>query len=259
MIYAGIDAGSRTIKVVLIDGDSRKVVASGVSDQGVKQAALAAKLLDEVLKKAGLGRRGVRRIVATGYGRDALTCADFAVTEITCHAHGVRHQRNDAMTIVDIGGQDSKIIRLEEGGTVRDFVMNDRCAAGTGRFLEVVTERLAVKLADLGKLAGRARRPVAISSTCVVFADTEIIGLLAAGAAPADIVAGVRKSIAIRIATMVGRNATAPIVFTGGVAVIPGMAKALESAIGHPVHVARHPQLTGALGAAILAADGTGR
>jgi (R)-2-hydroxyacyl-CoA dehydratese activating ATPase len=255
MIYAGIDAGSRTIKIVLIDEATRKVVASGVADQGVKQAVLAAQLFDRVLKDARTGCRGVRRVVATGYGRDALTFADSAVTEITCHAHGVRCQRRDARTIVDIGGQDSKVIRLDGGGRVSEFVMNDRCAAGTGRFLEVVTERLGVRLADLGKLAGRAKKPAVISSTCVVFADTEIIGLLAAGTAPANIVAGVRKSIATRIAAMVGRNAFAPVIFTGGVALIPGMARALELAIGHPVHVARHPQLTGAMGAAILAAD----
>ncbi|MEI6217515.1 MAG: acyl-CoA dehydratase activase [bacterium] len=255
MIYAGIDAGSRTIKIVLIDGDKRKVLGSGVADQGVKQALLAAQLFDKVLKKAGTGCRSVRRTVATGYGRDALTFADVAVTEITCHAHGVRFQRRDARTIVDIGGQDSKVIRLDEGGRVTEFVMNDRCAAGTGRFLEIVTERLGVRLADLGKLAGRAKRPAVISSTCVVFADTEIIGLLAAGAAPANIVAGVRKSIATRIASMVGRNVNTPVIFTGGVALIPGMANALGLAIGYPVHVPRHPQLTGAMGAAILAAD----
>lgn len=254
MIHAGIDAGSRTIKVVLLDETSGKIVASGVTDQGVKQGALAAQLLNEVLKKAGATQRALGRIVATGYGRDAVTVADTTITEITCHACGVHHQTPDAMTVVDIGGQDSKVLRLDGGGKVRDFVMNDRCAAGTGRFLEVVATRLGVQLDDLGKLAKRAKRPAAISSMCVVFAETEIIGLLAANETPPNIVAGVQASMAIRIASMAGRTIAEPVIFTGGVARVPGMATALESALGHPVQVARHPQLTGALGAAILAA-----
>lgn len=254
MIHAGIDAGSRTIKVVLLDEGSRKVVASGVADQGVKQAALAERLLNKVLKKARVSRRNVRRIVATGYGRDAVSFADKTITEISCHACGVLEQRRDARTVIDIGGQDSKVLRLGASGKVHDFVMNDRCAAGTGRFLEVVAAWLGVRLGDLGSLAARARKPAAISSTCVVFAETEIIGLLASGAAPADIVAGVLMSMATRIASMSGRNVTDPIIFTGGAAMVPGLAKALEVAIGHRIHVARHPQLTGALGAAILAA-----
>lgn len=254
MIYAGIDAGSRTIKVVLLEGEGRKVIAAGVSDQGVRQSVLASRLLDEVLKKANVSRRKVRRIVATGYSRDAVSFADATITEITCHACGVHAQRPDTRTVIDIGGQDSKVMRLDANGKVRDFAMNDRCAAGTGRFLEVVAARLGAKLGDLGKVAGRARKPAAISSTCVVFAETEIIGLLASGERPANIVAGVQISMAVRIASMAGRNVTDPIVFTGGVALVPGMARAIELAIGHSVNVAHHPQLTGALGAAILAA-----
>jgi len=253
MIYAGIDAGSRTIKVVLLDGKNLSVVASGVADQGVRQAALASQLLAGVLKKSGTSRRAVRRIVATGYGRDAVSFADTTITEITCHACGVHHQEAKARTVIDIGGQDSKLLRLDAGGRVRDFVMNDRCAAGTGRFMEVVAARLGVKLAELGKLAGRAKKPAAISNTCVVFAETEIIGLLASGEKPANIVAGVQLSMATRIASMAGRNVGDPVIFTGGVALVPGMAAALESALGHPVQVARQPQFTGALGAAILA------
>jgi len=253
---AGIDSGSRTIKAVVVDGGDLRVLASGVADQGVRQCALASKLLDSVLKNAGINRRGIRRIVATGYGRDALPFADMTITEITCHARGVHHQRADARTVIDIGGQDSKLLRLDAGGKVRDFVMNDRCAAGTGRFLEVVAARLGVGLSALGKLAGRSKKATAISDTCVVFAETEIIGLLASGETPANIAAGVQVSLATRIASMAGRSRGDPIVFTGGVALVPGMAEVLESALGHPVQVARHPQFTGALGAAILAATG---
>ena len=258
MLFAGIDAGSRTIKVVLLDGRGRRVIASGICDQGLRQNALATRLFGRVLRETRRKSSEVARVVATGYGRDAVTLADTTITEITCHACGVHHGRPDARTIVDIGGQDSKVLRLDSDGKVRDFTMNDRCAAGTGRFLEVVAARLGVRLADLGKLAGRARKPASINSTCVVFAETEIIGLLASGERPENIVAGVRGSMAARIVSMAGRNVTEPVIFTGGVALVPGMAKALQSALGHPVQVARHPQLTGALGAALLAARDEG-
>jgi predicted CoA-substrate-specific enzyme activase len=257
MIYAGIDAGSRTIKVVLVDGKTSRVIGWGVTDQGVRQAALAADLLDGVLRKAKFHRRMVGRIVATGNGRDILTFADTTITEITCHACGVNHEQPSVRTIIDIGGQDSKVLRLD-GGKVRDFVMNDRCAAGTGRFLEVVAARLGIGLGDMGILTGRSKRPAAISSMCVVFAETEIIGLLACGEKPANIAAGVQAGIASRIAAMAGRSIADPVIFTGGVALVPGMAKVLEVALSHPVRVARRPQLTGALGAALLAARDAG-
>ncbi len=255
MIYAGIDAGSRAIKLVLIDGDSAKVVGSGVVNQGVKQEALAGELFESVLAGEGIARAGIGRTVATGYGRDAISVADTTITEITCHARGVRHYHEDARTVVDIGGQDSKLLRLETDGRVRDFMLNDRCAAGTGRFLEVVAERLGLGLADLGEAATRAETPASISSMCVVFAETEIVGLLASGEMPENIVAGVQTSIATRIASMAGRNVTEPVVFTGGVAMIPGMDEALASSLGHSVSIARDPQMTGALGAALLALE----
>lgn len=256
MIFAGIDAGSRTIKVVLYDDNGCRVVASGIKDQGVRQVDLAKAVFDEVTEKAGIERKNVGRIVATGYGRTAIDFANTTITEITCHACGVHHWMPDARTVVDIGGQDSKLLRLEPDGRVRDFVMNDRCAAGTGRFLEVVAERLGVRVGDLGALAQMATNACAISSMCVVFAETEIIGLLASGETPENIVAGVQASITSRIASMAGRSVAEPVVFTGGVALIPGMDKALESALGRKVAVCSEPQLTGALGAAILAARG---
>ena len=157
--------------------------------------------------------------------------------------------------MIDIGGQDSKLLRLRRDGTVDDFVMNDRCAAGTGRFLEVLATRLGVKLSCLGTLADRSRKPATISNMCVVFAETEIIGLLASGVAPEDIVAGVQASIAARVAAMAGRNLPEPILFTGGVALVPGMNAALEAVLSRPVVVAPQPQLTCALGVAILAAE----
>jgi predicted CoA-substrate-specific enzyme activase len=253
MIAAGIDGGSRAIKIVLLECATCKEVAAGVRDQGVDHDGIARDLFEELLKSAGLTRRKVARAVATGYTRNAITFADTTVTEITCHAVGVRHEVPDAATVVEIGGQDSKLLRLNSDGSVRDFAMNDRCAAGTGRFLEVVAARLGTGLEGLGDLARAATSPAPISSMCVVFAETEIIGLLASGAKAEDIVAGVQASVASRVAAMVGREAAPPVIFTGGVALIPGMVDALASALKTPVRIAPRPQMTGALGAAMMA------
>ena len=160
----------------------------------------------------------------------------------------------DAASIVEIGGQDSKTIRLAPNGTVRDFGMNDRCAAGTGRLLEMVAVRLEVDLDELGDLARASRSPAAISSMCVMFAETEIVGLLASGVPREDIVAGVQQAIAQRVAALAGHDLAAPVCFTGGVASVPGMADALSIALGQAVAVAPSPHFTGALGAALLAA-----
>jgi predicted CoA-substrate-specific enzyme activase len=255
MLCAGIDAGSRTVKVVLLRAEGLEVVAAGATDQGVEQEALALGLLDRLLAENGLTRGEVGSIVATGYGRKLIHAADAAVTEITCQAWGVRHRVPQVRTIIDIGGQDSKLLRLSSDGTVTDFMMNDRCAAGTGRFLELLAAQLGLRLRCLGDLAGKSRRPAIISSMCVVFAETEIVGLLASGTTPEDIVAGVQASLATRVAAMAGRNVALPVVFTGGVALISGMDTALAAALGKPVAVAPQPQMTGALGAAILAAQ----
>jgi len=261
MIVAGIDAGSRAIKAVLMDAEDRKTLAAGACDQGVEQNRTAAELFASLLQEEGLTRSDVSRVVATGYARNLVDEADTTITEITCHACGVHHGHPDARTVVEIGGQDSKLLHLRDDGRVRDFAMNDRCAAGTGRFLEVVAQRLGADVADLGDMAAGSRRPATVSSMCVVFAETEIIGLLAGGALPEDIVAGVQSAIATRVAAMAGRNVQPPIVFTGGVALVSGMDQALTAALGQPVATARDPQMTGALGAALLAAeanDGTG-
>ena len=253
MICAGIDAGSRAVKVVLMDSATGEVAAMATCDQGVRQDAIACDLLDEALAAAGLGRSDLARTVATGYARHIVSLADTTVTEITCHAVGVRARAPEARTVVEIGGQDSKLLRLAPDGSVRDFAMNDRCAAGTGRFLEVVAARLEVGLEDLGALAARSKAPAAVSSMCVVFAETEIIGLLSLGVTPADIVAGVQASIASRVAAMAGRNLEEPVAFTGGVALVSGMDAALAQTLGCPVAPVPDPQTTGAYGAALLA------
>ena len=255
MIHAGIDAGSRAIKIVLTDAATGEVLAGGVVDQGVRQDALATELLERLLAERGLSRKDLSAAVATGYARHSVSAADTTITEITCHACGVRRLMPDARTVIEIGGQDSKLLRLTADGAVRDFAMNDRCAAGTGRFLEMVVSRLDATLEELGEMPGRAIQPAAISSMCVVFAETEIIGLLAAGTAREDIVAGVQRAIATRVAGMAGGDATPPVSLTGGVALIPGIETALAEALGRPVTTCPDPQMTGALGAAILAGD----
>ena len=193
--------------------------------------------------------------IATGYGRKLITVANATITEITCQAWGVRQAMPEARTIIDIGGQDSKLLRLGTDGTVADFAMNDRCAAGTGRFLELLASRLGVRLDALGKLAAHSRQPAVISSMCVVFAETEIVGLLASGVGMEDIVAGVQASLAARVAAMAGRSATVPIALTGGVALVPGMAAALGAALGQSLTVAPQPQLTCARAPQFLLGD----
>jgi (R)-2-hydroxyacyl-CoA dehydratese activating ATPase len=257
MICAGIDAGSRSIKAVLFDTERSQILSSSVADQGVEQSRLAAEVYDRALAGAQLDRGRVSAVIATGYGRNAVKFADTTITEITCHAHGVHQLAPQARTIIEIGGQDSKVISLEENGRVRDFAMNDRCAAGTGRFLEMVAARLGVGWDKLAQLSQQSRQPALISNMCVVFAETEIIGLLAEGTPVPDVVAGVQNAIATRVVALAGRFTSPPIYFTGGVALQPGMVRALEQTLSCTIQVPPHPQFTGALGAAILAGRAT--
>ena len=251
MICAGIDAGSRSIKALLFDTERSQILSSGIADQGVEQQRLASELFERVLQQAQLQRSQVSVVVATGYGRNAVSFADTTITEITCHARGVHHLAPDARTIIEIGGQDSKVISLDNDGRVRDFATNDRCAAGTGRFLETLASRLGVSWEVLAELARQSRQPALISNMCVVFAETEIIGLLAEGTPMPDIIAGVQNAIATRVSALMGRSVVAPVYFTGGVALQPGMARALEQALHCRLRVAPNPQFTGALGAAL--------
>lgn len=257
MISAGIDAGSRAIKAVLFDSERRQVIASGVADQGVHQEQLASDLFEKLLAEARLERSRIAGVVATGYGRNIIRFADTTITEITCHARGVHHVAPETRSIIEIGGQDSKVINLDGGGRVRDFAMNDRCAAGTGRFLEMVATRLDMNWDKLSELACESRKPALISNMCVVFAETEIIGLLAEGKPLPDVVAGVQNAIASRVSALANRLIVPPVCFTGGVALLAGMARALQEVLSCAVCVAPQPQFTGALGAALLAAERT--
>jgi predicted CoA-substrate-specific enzyme activase len=254
-ICIGIDAGSRAIKLAIINRDNKELLCTSIEDQGIRQDQLAAQLIKSSLNANNLKSSDIEYIVATGYGRNIISTADKTVTEITCHAKGVHYIHPDAKTIIEIGGQDSKWLKLDEDGRVQDFSMNDRCAAGTGRFLEVVSNRLEVKLEELGQLAKLSTNPAKISSMCVVFAETEIIGLLASGIHTNDIIAGVQQSISNRVAAMAGRDRSEPIYFTGGVALVTGMAQSLEKSLQTKIQLVQNPQFTGALGAALLAAE----
>ena len=243
MPVAGVDVGSVAAKAVIFDPQSRSLLGKAVLPTGWNARACA-----------DAGGIAASRIVGTGYGRISLPFADKVVTEITCHARGAVHFFPGTGVVLDIGGQDSKVISTAPDGSVQDFLMNDKCAAGAGRFLQVLSGILGMELAELGEAAGRGK-PTAISSMCAVFAETEIIGLLARGTPPADIAAGVFRSIARR---MRGLAARIPLrgecTFTGGLATSPSFSRLLSEELGVPVNVPEYPQLVGAIGAALIAA-----
>lgn len=254
----GIDIGSRVVKVVLVDAEGRWL-GRRLAAAGFDGPAVAARLVAEVCAEQGTTPAAVGATLATGYGRVRFAAADGEVSEITCHARGARHLVPEARTVIDIGGQDSKVIGLDGSGQVADFVMNDRCAAGTGRFLEVTAEALGLGVADLAALHSVARAPVAISSTCTVFAETEVISHLARGTPRPEIVAGLHGAIASRLAGLAGRVGLTPVVVcTGGVAQNAGVIAALGAAAKTSIVVPAGAQYAGALGAALLAAARNG-
>lgn len=250
--FAGVDIGSTMTKVVIMD-DS--VLASVIGPTGPEHRKLANRVMEEALKKAKLSFDAMTYVVATGYGRINVPFADRQITEISCHARGIAHLFPEARTVIDIGGQDSKGIKIKDGRAV-DFVMNDKCAAGSGRFLEVAAEELGVELEDLGKLALESKNAVRISNTCTVFATQEVVGKLSDGAALPDIIAGLHEAIATRVYGMLRRlKIEREVVMTGGGAKNIGLVRALEAKLGFPVLVPPEPLLTGAIGAAMLGRD----
>jgi predicted CoA-substrate-specific enzyme activase len=251
--YAGVDVGSLATKsVVIVDGN---IAGSSVIPTGVYPEKAGQEAMKIALASAGLEQNELRFIVATGYGRITAKYADKTVTEITCHAKGASYLRQAARTIIDMGGQDCKVIKLDREGNVDDFAMNDKCAAGTGRFLEVMANVFKVSLDELGPMALKAKSIVPISSTCTVFAESEVISLIARGEPPEDILKGIHQAISNRVSGMASRvNPEAEIFFSGGVAKNVGMKAALETALKSSVYVPDFdPQLVGALGAAVLA------
>ncbi len=255
MLVAGIDVGSVAAKAVIFDPAEGRVAGRAVSPTGWNPKEAGAAVLDAALNLAGAGRGDLGRIVGTGYGRVSLPFAQKTVTEITCHAKGAAHLFPGAGVVLDIGGQDSKVTRLNADGSPADFVMNDKCAAGTGRFLQVVAGILNLSLPEFNEAAGLGR-PAPISSMCAVFAETEIVGLLAKGTRPEDIAAGVFLSIARRMKGLARRIPFAGLcVFSGGTAVSGSFVAMLEEELGTSVRIPEYPQTLGALGAALCAAE----
>lgn len=258
MVTCGVDIGARTIDIVLFDAE--RIVDFCVVDTGAFPQKNARDAFENLLHGANLVPADVSRIVATGYGRNYFEDAHRGVTEITCHAKGVAFLFPSARTIIDIGGQDSKMIEIGAGGKVLNFVMNDRCAAGTGKFIEIVANTLNIPLEETGKAALGVTEICEISSMCAVFAESEIIGLLHKGTARKVILRGVFRSVARRTLGMAGKiGLRNDIIFTGGVARNEGVLQALMQETGNEnIMTPDDPQITGALGAAIIAMEDLG-
>lgn len=255
-IYAaGVDSGSTQTKGIIID-EHRRIVGRGLVDTGANTTKSSEQAFAAALADAGIRREDVGYTVGTGYGRYKITFGDTQITEITCHAKGAHFVFPNTRTVVDIGGQDTKGIRVGDDGEVVDFVMNDKCAAGTGRFLGVAAQVLEMSLDDLGPLSLKSRKPVEISSTCTVFAETEILSYLAQKKKLEDILMGMHHAIAARTVSLLRRvGMHDEVTFTGGVSRNLGMVKALQEAFEIPLNVNEESQFTGAIGAAVFALE----
>lgn len=250
MISVGLDIGSVAAKGVMLAGNKKFQV---VLPTGWSPREAGRSIVNNLLDISGFSRNDIERIVVTGYGRIALEEAHKTVTEITCHARGIAELYPEVRTIIDIGGQDSKVIRINEKGRVIDFAMNDKCAAGTGRFLQVMANTLGLDVSELAE-AENLEEMVGINSMCTVFAESEIVSLMARGASKGGIIAGIHQSVAKRVAGMAKRvGLQEKIAFTGGVALNRGVKNALLRELGTDIMVPEVCQFTGALGAALLA------
>lgn len=258
MYVMGIDSGSTSTNAVIMDQD-RNIKAFSVVRTGAKSGVSADRVMKETLEKAGLKRDDLTWIVSTGYGRVSIEFADETVTEISCHGKGAHYFNPKIRTILDIGGQDSKAIRLSPEGDVTDFVMNDKCAAGTGRFLEMIARTLEVSLDELGAIALTSKEKIEISSMCSVFAESEVISLIANNKEKADIADGVCHAIANKASGLLKRVGMEPdFMMTGGVAKNPGVVRAVEEKIGAKLFIADEPEIVGAAGAALYALEKLG-
>lgn len=255
MYVMGVDSGSTSTNAVILD-QNKKLIAFSVIRTGAKAGESAAKILDDVLEKAGLKREDISWIVSTGYGRVSIPYADENVTEISCHGRGAHYFNPNIRTILDIGGQDSKGIRLNEKGEVVDFVMNDKCAAGTGRFLEMIAKSLEVSLDELGPIALKSTEQIEITSMCSVFAESEVISLIANNKEKSDIAWGICRAIANKAFSLLKRvGPEEEFMMTGGVAKNPGVVKAVEEKLGAKLYICPEPEIVGAAGAALYALD----
>ena len=254
-LYLGIDIGSTASKCVVVDAGGAVrgtgIYPSGAGTKGPKAA------LDAALGAAGATMEDVARSVATGYGRKLMTWSDNQVSELSCHAKGASRLFDGVRTVIDIGGQDAKVLRLSAGGDLENFVMNDKCAAGTGRFLDVMAGVFGIDVSELSDYDRASRAVASISSTCTVFAESEVVSKLASGEPVADIVAGVHESVVDRCSGLVKRlGIVSPIAMTGGVALNDALRGRLEKRLGSPIATSEFAQLNGAYGAAILAMEG---
>jgi len=252
MITVGIDIGSITAKAAVLDqGQLKGTVVQGT---GYDAKAAAEAGFQKVLTISGYEEQQVDFVVSTGYGRRSVYFADKSITEISCHAAGAHFANPHVKSVIDIGGQDSKVMTISPQGKVLDFAMNDKCAAGTGRFLEVMARALEVDLEKMGEISLKSDSPATISSLCTVFAESEVISLIAKGEKRENIVAGIHASIGARVVAMAGRlGLKSPVMMTGGVAKNIGLVRMLEEKLNMPVEISEHAQVLGAIGAALIA------
>lgn len=254
MLTAGVDIGSVATKAVVLNG--RGVLSRALMETGSRPRQSAQAALDQALAQAGLEPGRLQAVVSTGYGRRLVEFGHRAITEILACSRGARFAGGGTpvKTVIDLGGQDIKVISLDESGRTRDFLMNDKCAAGTGRFLEVLARALQVNLEDLGPLSSQARQAAAITATCTVFAESEVVSLLAQETPRENIIAGIHHSIAERIASLVRKlGLKEGVFFCGGGALNTGLVQALEQKLKVRVQVPEYPQYVIALGAAVEA------
>lgn len=252
MLTMGIDIGSTTSKCVLLEDGSR-LAASALKIGGIGTQS-PNEVVETLLHTAGVSRRDIAAVAATGYGRNRWEDADFQVSELSCHGLGAHLIFPSVRTIIDIGGQDAKVISLNAQGKMQNFLMNDKCAAGTGRFLDVMASILQIPVAQMASFAAKSTAPAAISSTCTVFAESEVISQLANGVEREDLIAGICASVAGRVAALAKRIPIVPeVCMSGGVAQNDGVRKALEQNLGTEILYSPHSQLFGAIGAAIYA------
>ncbi len=253
--FAGVDSGSTSTDVVILNRE-QEMIAGIILPTGAGAALGAERALEEALKSAGLAREDIDAVVTTGYGRTAIQFGDKSITEITCHARGAHFLDPEVRTVIDIGGQDSKVIRLDEEGNVVNFVMNDKCAAGTGRFLEMMARTLEMSLDEMSQLGLHHKEDITISSMCTVFAESEVVSLIAQNKAPDDIVHGLNKAVAVKTASLLKRvDGQEKFMMTGGVSKNLGLVKTLEEKLGTSLVISESAQLCGALGAALFAMD----
>lgn len=252
MYTLGIDIGSITAKAVVLNIEDKSILGSLLIPSGYNTKETAKKLVDQLLVKLELNMEDIGYTVSTGYSRKNVDFSSQQITEITCQAKGIFFLFPNARTIIDIGGQDSKAIKIDNKGNMVDFEMNDKCSAGTGRFLEVMANSLEVPLETMSTLSSKDFVP--ISSTCTVFAESEVVSRIAEGADRNSIIGGIHQSIASKILSLVGRVDIEPdIIITGGVAKNGAVVDAIAQKIGFDVIVPKQPQITGALGAALIA------